>query len=66
MFLYSQKISFTIQGERQPIFSQAERTIILKALKLNETIGDSKSIKLKDYFLQVYETDILKFINGKV
>ena len=47
-------------------FSQAERTIILKALKLNETLGDSKSIKLKDYFLQVYETDILKFINGKV
>ena len=47
-------------------FSQAERTIILKALKLNETIGDSKSIKLKDYFLKVYETDILKFLNGKV
>ena len=47
-------------------FSQAERRVIMKALKLNETLGDSKSIKLKNYFLQVYETDILKFINGKV
>ena len=46
-------------------FSQAERTIILKALKLNETIGDSKSIKLKKYFLNVFKTDIAKYINKK-
>tara|TARA_B100000886_G_scaffold339362_1_gene304612 strand:- start:767 stop:2455 length:1689 start_codon:yes stop_codon:yes gene_type:complete len=46
-------------------FSQAERTIILKALKLNETLGDSKSIKLKKYFLAVFETDIVKYVNKK-
>ena len=46
-------------------FSQAERTIILKALKLNETIGDSKSIKLKKYFLTVFKTDIVKYVNKK-